>query len=235
MNYVNYFIHFDGKEVDGAAGFGIIELGTYGKHRLKLASRGFLGDIMQAARDEKFYTYDDYCTWDDDERWEIIDGAAYAMSPSPLRSHQSISGRLYTQLSNFLRGKTCEVFAAPFDVRLCADGDDGTVVQPDILVVCDQSKFDPDGRGVVGAPDLIIEILSPSTARHDLVTKFRLYQREGVREYWTVDPDRKTVAAHVLVNDWYVTRSYDDQDSSVPVQTLEGCTINLTDVFAGLI
>ena len=154
------------------------------------------------------------------------------MSPASLRSHQSLIVRLLKQLSDFLHGKSCEVFVAPFDVRLSADSDDGTVVQPDILVVCDQSKFDPDGKGVIGAPDFIIEILSPSTARHDLVTKFRLYQRTGVREYWTVDPVSKTVAAHVLRGDWYVTRSYDEQDSSVPVHVLDGCTINLTEVFA---
>ena len=154
------------------------------------------------------------------------------MAPAPTISHQSISAKLTTQLTVFLRGKPCKVLAAPVDVRLCADSDDGTVVQPDIIVVCDQSKFDPGGKSVTGAPDLVMEILSPSTARRDLVTKFRLYQKHGVSEYWTVDPDRKTVAAHTLHDGWYVTRSYDEQDSSVPVHVLDGCTIDLTEVFA---
>ena len=106
---------------------------------------------------ETRFTYADYCTWPDDEHWELIDGKAYAMS-SPTVSHQAISMALSRLLSTFLLGKECKVFAAPFDVRLCADGADDTVVQPDVLVVCDESKLS-DGKGVRGAPDLVVEIV----------------------------------------------------------------------------
>ena len=187
-------------------------------------------EINEALPDYKRYTYADYCEWDDDERWEIIDGVAYAMSPAPLRRHQQILIELSTQLNSFLKGKLCEVYVAPFDVRLNADKSDDTVVQPDILVVCDKSKFDPDGKGVVGAPDLIIEILSPSTERRDRMVKFRAYQQAGVHEYWIVDPANKMVATNVLSGGKYVTHSY-FEDESVPVHVLEGCTITLSEVF----
>ena len=188
---------------------------------------------MEAARKiEMRYTYADYCTWDDGERWELIDGAAYAMAPAPSELHQDALLELAGQLRDFLKGKPCKVFIAPFDVRLNADTQDNTVVQPDILVVCDELKR-KGGKGVVGAPDFIAEILSPSTSRHDRVTKFNLYQRSGVREYWIVDPDEKTVFVHILHDDKYFTHAYDDSDS-IPVNVLEGCTIDLTEVFSGL-
>ena len=105
---------------------------------------------------------------------------------------------------------------------------DDTVVQPDLVVICDHSKL--SGTGCVGAPDMVIEILSPSTARNDRTLKFDIYRRSGVREYWIVDPDTKTVSVHVLKSGEYVTRAYTDADS-VAVHVLEGCTINLADVF----
>ena len=186
---------------------------------------------MEAAvKKETRFTYADYCAWPDDERWELIDGAAYAMS-SPTASHQAILVGLIGQLYVFLRGKKCKVFAAPFDVRLNADGADDTVVQPDILVVCDETKLS-DGKCVRGAPDLVIEILSPSTAMHDKVTKFNLYHRMGVREYWIVDPDYKMLHTHVLGESGYITRAY-DETGVAPVNILEGCVINLADVFEG--
>ena len=131
-------------------------------------------------KDER-YTYLDYYSWDDGERWELIDGVAYAMSPAPAPKHQTISRELLVQIANFLKGKPYEVFHAPFDVRLNADSDDDTVMQPDIFVVCDKSKI--DDKGCNGAPDMIIEILSPSTAKRDIVLKFNAYLQAGVREY----------------------------------------------------
>jgi len=173
------------------------------------------------------YTYADYCSWDDDERWELIDGVPYAMSPAPRREHQEILGELFAQLREYLKCKPCKVFIAPFDVRLNADDDDGTVVQPDIVVVCDRSKLDE--RGCKGAPDLLIEITSPSTARHDRVTKLNKYQQAGVREYWIVDPDTKTV--QVCVFERGGVWGYDDTNTA-PLSVLPGCEINLSDVFA---
>ena len=175
------------------------------------------------------YTYADYCTWDDDERWELIDGVPYAMSPAPSPAHQTVSSNIHYQLFNFLKGKPCKLFPAPFDVRLNAAGDfDDDVVQPDIVVVCDRSKI--DNKGCNGVPDMVIEILSPSTAKHDKVLKFNTYKRAGVREYWIVDPDYKTVQVYILENGRYFIRSYAETDM-IPVHVLEGCVISLPDVF----
>ena len=175
------------------------------------------------------YTYADYCAWGDDQRWELIDGRPHAMAPAPGRFHQSISGNIYVQLKQFLRGKTCEVYISPFDVRLNADTKDNTVVQPDVLVVCDPSKLDE--KGCAGAPDMVVEVLSPSTLRHDRLIKFNKYLGAGVREYWIVDPESKTVSAHILKDGAYTTSAYSDEDTA-PVHVLEGCNIDLGEVFS---
>jgi len=134
--------------------------------------------------DHKF-TYKDYCSWPDDERWELIDGVAYDMSPAPTSRHQRISMIISTNISNWLKGKECEIFSAPFDVLLPAfplknEGEIDTIVQPDISVICDPSKIVE--RGCLGTPDLIVEILSPSTSKKDLNEKFQLYEKHGVKE-----------------------------------------------------
>ena len=183
--------------------------------------------VNEALPEYKRYTYADYCIWDDDERWELLDGIPYALS-APNRRHQEIRGSLYYQFHDFLRGKTCKVYAAPFDVRLNADTYDDTVVQPDIVVVCDKSKL--DDKGCVGAPDLVIEILSPSTALHDRVHKFKRYLQAGIREYWIVDREIKMVSVHVLRNGEYTTSAY-ISDDSIPVHVLEGCMIDLSEIF----
>jgi len=176
------------------------------------------------------YTYADYCKWDDGERWELIDGAPYMMSPAPSPIHQGISREIAGQLFNFLKENPCKLFTAPFDVRLNAGKADDTVVQPDLLVICDLSKI--DDKGCVGAPDLVIEILSPATIRHDRIIKFRLYQKAGVREYWIVDPDTQSIQTCTLNEDgFYVTAVYSDTDI-VPVNVLSGCVIHLQEIFA---
>ena len=184
---------------------------------------------MDALRNDQHYTYADYCTWDDDERWELINGVPYLMAPGSTRSHQSISGKIFLQIGIFLQGKPCKVYAAPFDVRLNADDGDDIVVQPDILVVCDQSKL--NNANCAGAPDMIVEILSPSTAGKDRHLKFNAYQKYGVREYWIVDPDSRTVSVHILKNGEYTTYAYAEPET-VPVRVLDGCTVTLSDVFA---
>ena len=144
---------------------------------------------------EEHFTYGDYRNWPDNERWELIDGVAYDMSPAPGFRHQMVSSELVAQLVTHLRNSSCRVLAAPFDIRLPrgheTDDEIDTVVQPDIVVVCDRKKL--DDKGCKGAPDLVIEILSPSTSSKDLHEKFRLYERVSVREYWIVHPLDRTV------------------------------------------
>jgi len=187
------------------------------------------GGINVSLSQQNHYTYADYITWEDDKRYELIDGIPYMMTPGPSRTHQKISREILKQLANFLTGKPCEVYHAPFDVRLNADKADDTVVQPDLLVVCDKSKL--DDRGCNGSPDMIMEILSPSTSRHDKVLKFNKYLQAGVREYWLVNPDDKTVQVCVLENGRYVTKAYDNTDIA-PVHVLAGCEIDLQEAFA---
>lgn len=181
------------------------------------------------------YTFADALTWDEGERAEIIDGEVILMAPAPSRIHQGISGEIFRQLGNYLKGKKCKVYAAPFDVRLFeADGDRpedvDTVVEPDITVVCDPSKLDE--RGCKGAPDMVVEILSPSTQRHDRFTKFSLYQRAGVREYWIVDPDNKIVQSFVLEDGRYSVKEFGAAGDKIRVNVLEDCVIDLSEVFS---
>jgi Uma2 family endonuclease len=143
--------------------------------------------------------------------------------------HQRISRKLLRQLVDFLRGKSCEVFYAPFDVRLNADTSDNTVLQPDIVVICDRSKL--SGTGCIGVPDMVIEILSPSTEKRDREDKFDKYLEVKVREYWIVDPDSNTVTVNILDDKRYCSTDYCETDK-VPVHVLEGCVIDLADVFA---
>jgi Uma2 family endonuclease len=187
--------------------------------------------LMALAQEKIYYTYADFLEWDENEHFEIIDGEA-VMLGAPDRVHQEISGEIFYQIKHFLRGKTCKVYDAPFSVRLnpAEDNSDDTVLEPDIVVVCDPAKLDK--KGCTGAPDLVIEILSPTTARHDKVVKFNKYQHAGVREYWIVDPDTKTIQVCVLENGRYILSSYDEDTGTVPVSALPGCGIDLRAVFA---
>ncbi|MDR3090014.1 MAG: Uma2 family endonuclease [Desulfobulbaceae bacterium] len=174
------------------------------------------------------YTYADYATWPDDARYELIDGEAYLMSPAPKRAHQEICGEIFRQLADYLEGKDCRAFIAPFDVRLNAKKADDTVVQPDIVVVCDPKKLDE--HGCVGAPDMVVEVLSPSSIKHDKMVKLELYRRHGVREYWTVDPDILLVEAHILRDNEYFIHAYGDSGEA-PVSLFADCRINLDTIF----
>ncbi|HOT28288.1 MAG TPA: Uma2 family endonuclease [Candidatus Ozemobacteraceae bacterium] len=143
----------------------------------------------------KTYTYADYCTWTDDKRFELIDGIPYDMTPAPGTLHQTLVGKLYRFLDEFFEGKRCKAFVAPVDVRLPkgdeSDDEVNTVVQPDVIVVCDETKI--DAKGCRKAPDLVIEVLSFSTASRDQIKKRALYERHGVKEYWIVHPDDRLV------------------------------------------
>jgi len=182
----------------------------------------------------KNFTYNDYLNWPDDVRAEIINGIAYMMS-QPLTIHQRALVQLSRHFSNFLEGKSCEVFIAPFGVRLFPKEDrtDDTVLEPDLVVVCDPSKIDEHGCN--GAPDLVIEILSPSTRRKDRSIKRELYQKAKVREYWIVSPDDCEVEVHIFENNTikiYGKNENETPDDSrlseiIPVFALPGLEIDL--------
>ena len=146
------------------------------------------------------YTYADYLTWEWEQMAELIHGKIFKMSPAPSSAHQRISGNLHGPLWNYFHGKKCQLFLAPFDVRLPGpskkDKDIVTVVQPDVCVICDPSKIDE--RGCLGAPDWIIEILSKYTSSKDLTLKFDVYEASGVKEYWVVHPSEQTVLIYTL-------------------------------------
>lgn len=184
---------------------------------------------MSLAMEEAIYTYADYKAWSEDERIEIIDGTP-VMQASPSTAHQNTVLGLGAEFHNFLKGKPCNVYLAPLSVRLEVQTDDSdtTVLEPDIFVVCDPNKMKKDG--CVGAPDLVIEVLSPSTAKLDRIVKFRKYLNAGVREYWIVDPDIQSVHVNILANGAYVGSVYEG-DETVPVQVLPGCSIDLREIF----
>lgn len=166
--------------------------------------------MAQPVERGKGYTYADYLTWNDGKRWEVIDGVAYEkieapsivsdMTPAPGMYHQTIVTNLIREIGIYLKGKIGRVFSAPFDVRLSESNED-IVVQPDLSIFCTDQYLDE--KGATGPPDWIIEILSPYTSVHDLTTKFLLYQRYNVKEYWVVDPSIKTVTAYTLEDDKY--------------------------------
>ncbi len=180
------------------------------------------------------FTYGDYLKWPDDERWELIDGQAYAMTPAPLVEHQRVLKRLIVILEIFFQGKPCELFHAPLDVRLphLDESDEAvdTVVQPDLLVLCDPAKVDE--KGVRGAPDLTLEILSESTAKRDMGIKLELYERHGVRCYIIVDPWGKTVTCRYLEPAGRFGRPElflaTDQ---LPIRIFEGLIVDLAQIF----
>ena len=178
------------------------------------------------------YTYADYLEWNDGKRYELIDGTAY-MVAAPPPNRQRISLKLSRLFGDFLEGKSCEVFTAPFDVRLFPQKNlsDDTVVQPDLLVVCDKTKLDQ--RGCNGAPDLVIEILSPSNNGSEMFHKFQKYLEARVREYWIINPETQVVQAHILENDHYISTVYQNDDV-IPVSILSGFSIDLKTIWSAL-
>lgn len=181
------------------------------------------------------YTFADCLTWNENERIEIIDGKTFMMA-TPSRIHQKISGELFRQLANYLEGKKCEAYPAPFGVRLFEQEgnrpeDVDTVVEPDISVICDRNKLDK--HGCKGAPDLIVEILSPSSLRHDRLVKLNLYQRAGVREYWIVDPENRSVMVFLPDSNGSLRLCEDyGREDVAKVSVLDGCFIELNKVFS---
>lgn len=187
-------------------------------------------------REQEHYSYSQYLTWPEGERYELIDGIAYAMSPAPRLEHQRVSGEIYAQIHSNLKDGPCRVFAAPTDVRLSAvhaaetEDDEPTVLQPDLLVGCRNELFTE--RGVAGAPELIVEITSPESGYSDRKRKFDLYERYGVREYWIVDPDERVVEVYLLESDNRFRRAgiYGSTDT-VTGTAVGGVEVDLQEVF----
>jgi len=177
---------------------------------------------------EKIFTYADYLTWIDGKRWEIIDGVPTEMS-APSTTHQRISTKLVILLGNFLANKECEIFAAPFDVVLEAHQESKTVIQPDISIICDPSKIKE--RGCFGVPDLVIEIISPSTALRDFNTKFYQYETFGVKEYWIVSPVEKEISVYKLIDGKYQEHNVYSKILKVAFGNAPAVEIDLSSIF----
>ena len=186
-------------------------------------------------KEEDRFTYADYLMWSDDQRWELIDGDAFCMSPGPNRRHQELLLALARRFADYLDDKRCTVLVAPFDVCLSSnakesDEEIGTVIQPDIIIVCDPGKL--DDRACKGAPDLIVEILSPGTLKRDITTKYELYQRNGVKEYWIMYPNDRTLLVYRLSGDnRYGAPEVFGEADIVPVPLLGDLSINMATVF----
>lgn len=183
------------------------------------------------------YSYADYLTWTLDETVELIKGKIMLMSPAPTVGHQRISTRLTASLHNFFRRKKCQVFAAPFDVRLydrkksiLASKDVHTVVQPDLCVICNPDVLDEQGCN--GAPDWIIEILSKGNSKREMQIKYELYQESGVNEYWLVYPYEQAVHQFVLDGDgrYQLKAMYANTDRATP-QLFPDLLLDLSEVF----
>ena len=182
----------------------------------------------------KRYTFADYLTWFDDKRRELIDGFINLMS-APKRIHQEISINISAEIFIFLKKTKCKVYSAPFDVRLPKNNkkDDAkiyNVVQPDIVVVCDPEKL--DDKGCIGAPDLIVEILSPSTGKRDLKDKYNLYEKSGVKEYWIAFPNEKSIHVFILnLKNKYELKAMYVEDDTISPSIFPDLILNINDIF----
>ncbi|MBC8054874.1 MAG: Uma2 family endonuclease [Sphingobacteriaceae bacterium] len=182
----------------------------------------------------KTYSYADYLKWQFDERIELIKGKIFHMIPAPNTIHQRVSGAVFTELYTYLKKMPCSVFSAPFDVRLpkksLEDNTVYTVVQPDICVICDPLKVDK--KGCIGAPDIVVEILSPGNNRKELKNKFEVYEEAGVKEYWIIHPNEQTFLKYSLTKEGKFNAERlltigDEITSSI----LPGFVLNLDEVF----
>lgn len=191
-----------------------------------------------ALRDEQYHTYADYRTWPDDIRYELIGGRAFLKAPAPSLDHQTIAAEVFHQIRQALEGKPCRVFIAPVDVLLNASekhDDDAlnTVVQPDVLVVCDRAKLTP--RGIRGAPDWVLEVISPSSASHDQTIKLAAYEKAGVREYWLAHPTDRVLTIYRHDGQGYGRPDIFSLSGEIPVGVLPGVSISWDSIVAQLL
>ena len=182
----------------------------------------------------KTYTYADYYKWDFEERVELINGKVYDMMGAPNQYHQYLSGKIFLKLGNFLERKPCKVFYAPFDVRLPRksnkDEDIITVLQPDLCVICDKEKL-LDIRGCLGAPDIVVEILSPSNSKKELKYKYDVYEEAGVKEYWVVFPTEQTILTYILVENKFMASRPRVSGDVITSAVLPGFSLDVADLF----
>ena len=189
--------------------------------------------VLKGKAPVKGHTFKDYLSWGDDVRFELINGIPHMMA-APTRWHQQVAVEICRQLANWLEGKPCEVYIAPFDVRLFPEDDqsDNTVVQPDVMVICDEGKL-ADGRTCKGAPDFVVEVASKGTRGKDFNVKKDLYEKAGVREYWVVEAG--AVYKYVPIDGEYQETVNDlDEVSAISVDVLPSCSIDFRKI-AGLL
>ncbi|PKL48611.1 MAG: hypothetical protein CVV42_09060 [Candidatus Riflebacteria bacterium HGW-Riflebacteria-2] len=194
------------------------------------------GKAQRKPRNRSDYNYGDYLNWTGPERWELVDGETYAMSPAPSTEHQTVLVNLCIPVGAFLKGQKCRLFVAPYDVLL-PKGDEAdelvkNVVQPDLAVVCDPDKI--TDRGCRGAPDWVIEILSPSTAGRDQILKRRLYENAGVKEYWICNPHDRIIFVYFLHKNKLTLSEIYDETAKIEVKTLPGLAIDCSEIFPPL-
>ncbi|KRT14737.1 restriction endonuclease [Pedobacter ginsenosidimutans] len=180
------------------------------------------------------YSYSNYLNWLFPERVELIKGKIFKMSPAPSRVHQEVAGNIFLKLGNFLDGKLCKVYSAPFDVRFPkeskADKDVYTVLQPDICVICDKSKL--DARGCIGAPDLVVEVLSPGNTKMELLNKYKVYEEFGVKEYWVVSQSDQSILIYTLNDSGkFQPSKIFTHSEKITSSVLPGFELELDDVF----
>ena len=184
----------------------------------------------------KSYSYADYFSWKFEERVELIKGKIFKMIPAPDRFHQKLAGFVYRQLGNFLEDKPCEVYTAPFDVRIPRKSKEDmqiiTVMQPDVCVICDPAKLDK--RGCIGAPDIVVEVLSPGNNAKELKNKYEAYEEAGVKEYWVVSPQNQWLQIHTLTNGKFEPSPYFVTGDVVTSAVLPGFSLSMDDLFAGI-
>lgn len=193
-----------------------------------------MGEALFKPEPKDKYSYADYITWPDEFKCEIIDGVIYEMSPAPNMNHQKIVGKIFVIFSNFLEGKVCTPFIAPFDTRFrnidgSPDDEIYTIVQPDIAVICDKSKITTSY--CEGAPDLVVEVLSPSTGFRDQTEKLQLYEKHGVREYWVVNPEACYIMIYHHNGHEFNKPEYFKAEDTLISRVLEGFRVCLREIF----
>jgi Uma2 family endonuclease len=181
----------------------------------------------------KKYSFADYISWSFNERIELFKGKIFTMSPVPNTAHQRISGELFVKFHSFFKSHNCGLFYAPFDVRLpknsTIEKEIFTVIQPDLCVICDSNKIDQ--KGCIGAPDLIVEILSPGNTTKEMKNKFEIYQEAGVLEYWLVEPNDKVILVYVLVNGIYQGLAPVTEEDTLKSTTFPDLEIVVKEIF----